>query len=459
MSAPRIDAKEYRQRYLETLAKQIAVNNKNLQANALFKQTQQPTPLEDQRTITEKVADEQQLSALLRREFSKLTDGASANAIVAMLSLDDKKFILENFGGVEDAIRRRFKFGFTAQTFKPFFERYAKRVRETEGFEPTATEIAEIVAPAVSAQVAQAQFNRDPQKDDELLSIFVTKTEADVAREYPTAQRPSKWKPLREYFISSLAVEGTDRENPLREKALGLYSDITSAKRSNIKTKDAFTFRRWFSGLSEELQDYITQGILGFQGEFIPFASASAQEEAPTEGSGMRKIKGRGLAVAKSQTNGGIKEESRFAQFGRYLIDKNALKNGIATIRFQSGACIHQIPSQKVSGNVQRVLKSIAGGALPSYEDIDALNKEDKGWLYDVSRRSRLGINIPNPKKDEETQEMEEFEKMKGQIIAGNDNKDLVKKFKFTLLKLAKEGRIPKRQANEVLMEMAMVGL
>jgi hypothetical protein len=79
--------------------------------------------------------------------------------------------------------------------------------------------------------------------------------------------------------------------------------------------------------------------------------------------------------------------------------------------------------------------------------------------LYDISKKSRIGINIPNPKKDEETREMEDFEKMKGQIIAGNDNKDLIKKFKFTLLKLAKEGRIPKREANEVLMEMAMVGL
>jgi hypothetical protein len=458
MSAPRIDAKEYRQRYLETLAKQIAVNNKNLQANALFKQTQQPTPLEDQRTITEKVADEQQLSALLRREFSKLTDGASANAIVAMLSLDDKKFILENFGGVEDAIRRRFKFGFTAETFRPFFERYAKRVRETEGFEPTATEIAEVVAPATASATAKATSEaiRASQEQLDEATVFEQvfnpqNTPEEVNRMFPP--RNKNWISTRDNLIKP-NIKFALEDGGVRE-----LQPVKSFIVKNL-TKSAKDYRDFFDTLPEDLKNIFYVSVVAYDYPFASAPSASAQEEEPpTEGSGMRKIKGRGLAVAKSQTNGGIKEESRFAQFGRYLIDKNALKNGIATIRFQSGACIHQIPSQKVSGNVQRVLKSIAGGALPSYEDIDALNKEDKGWLYDVSRRSRLGINIPNPKKDEETQEMEEFEKMKGQIIAGNDNKDLVKKFKFTLLKLAKEGRIPKRQANEVLMEMAMVGL
>ena len=171
------------------------------------------------------------------------------------------------------------------------------------------------------------------------------------------------------------------------------------------------------------------------------------------------KIKGKGLVQAKAKTAGGIAEEARFANFGRYVIDKNDLKNGIASIRFPSGAVIPNLPKQRVSANIHNVLKKIAGGALPSYEDIDGLNKDERSYLYDISKKSRIGLNIPNPKKDEETREMEDFEKMKGQIIAGNDNKDLIKKFKFTLLKLAKEGRIPKREANEVLMEMAMVGL
>jgi hypothetical protein len=66
---------------------------------------------------------------------------------------------------------------------------------------------------------------------------------------------------------------------------------------------------------------------------------------------------------------------------------------------------------------------------------------------------------IPSPDKETEQKEMEEFEKMRGQILAGNDNKELVKKFKMTLLKYAKDGRLPRREVNEILIEMASIGL
>ena len=70
-----------------------------------------------------------------------------------------------------------------------------------------------------------------------------------------------------------------------------------------------------------------------------------------------------------------------------------------------------------------------------------------------------MDAQIPSPDKDAETKEMEDFEKMRGQILAGNDNRDLLKKFKLTLLKFGKDGRIPRREVNEVLLEMASMGM
>jgi hypothetical protein len=70
-----------------------------------------------------------------------------------------------------------------------------------------------------------------------------------------------------------------------------------------------------------------------------------------------------------------------------------------------------------------------------------------------------MDAQIPSPDKDAETKDMEDFEKMRGQILAGNDNKDLLKKFKLTLLKFAKDGRIPRREVNEILIEMASLGM
>jgi hypothetical protein len=52
----------------------------------------------------------------------------------------------------------------------------------------------------------------------------------------------------------------------------------------------------------------------------------------------------------------------------------------------------------------------------------------------------------------------ERFEILKGQILAGNDSKELVKEFKVAMLKFVKEGRIPKREANEILYELMALG-
>ena len=475
MSAPKVDAKEFRQRYLATLRKQVAVNEKNLQANTLFKQTAQPTPLEDTRTITEKVADDQQLQGLLRRELSKLTDSGSASAIVSALDVAGRKQLVENFGAIESELRRRFKFGFTKETFLPFFQKFMESLEETGGFAPTATQIAEKVAPSVAEAVSTAGFKQDSAMDANLIQILRDMDIDEIKARYPEKSR--KWTPLRTYFQELLKYE-MGAGGGYNEYAKAFYEDITKRSKSDIKTASAEKYAKWFRGLDAEEKDALIEGVFGFQ---VPVASAVEEEEeiipkssrmrgmeelmkrAPSaQGKGMC---GKGLSKSSSKGNvvlsvsGGIPAEARFANFGRYLIDKGALKDNLAVIRFSSGACIHQIPKQKISSNMSRVLKGIAGGALPSYDDMDSLNNDERKWLYDVSHRARLGINVPNPKKDEETREMEDFEKMKGQIIAGNDNKDLVKKFKLTLLKLAKEGRVPKREANEVLMELALVGL
>jgi hypothetical protein len=174
-----------------------------------------------------------------------------------------------------------------------------------------------------------------------------------------------------------------------------------------------------------------------------------------------RGIRGRGLSRTKSAPilKEGIGKTERFAKFGRYMIDKQKLKDGQCVIRFTSGACIHKIPARRIGKEVQNVLSKISGGALPNFDDINALSQDERRYLYNIQKLAKMDGGIPSPDKETEQKEMEEFEKMRGQILAGNDNKELVKKFKMTLLKYAKDGRLPRREVNEILIEMASIGL
>ena len=52
----------------------------------------------------------------------------------------------------------------------------------------------------------------------------------------------------------------------------------------------------------------------------------------------------------------------------------------------------------------------------------------------------------------------DEFEVMKGEIMAGNDNKDMIKKFKILILKLSNSQLLPKSQVREILVDLASMG-
>ena len=443
MSAPRISAEEFKKRYLASLRTQIAIDSKNLQANQLFKETAQPAQIEDNRSITEKSADIARLSQLLIKELGKITDMGSANDIVINMDDDDKRFLLEQFGAISQEASRRFKFGFTKSIFMPFFEKFKDSYLTTGGFQATPAEIAEQVIASESAQKAEetegATGEYTTQYGESDLPLLANMTNVPKGK-WNTSVRGAMVREIRRQLIE----EPLDKSQVLNRKRVLRWLDGSSE--AETKGKSLGVFISFFAKYPEKLEmlNRILDGISG----------------AGIKGKG---IKGRGLVKSKSsptiKAEGGIPPMERFAKFGRYVIDKQKLKDGQCVVRFDSGACIHKIPARRIGKEVQNVLTKISGGSMPSYEDINALNQDDRRYLYNIQKLAKMDAQIPSPDKDAETKDMEDFEKMRGQILAGNDNKDLLKKFKLTLLKFAKDGRIPRREVNEILIEMASLGM
>jgi hypothetical protein len=61
--------------------------------------------------------------------------------------------------------------------------------------------------------------------------------------------------------------------------------------------------------------------------------------------------------------------------------------------------------------------------------------------------------------KGEGEAEMDKFNILKGEIIAGNDAPKIAREFKTMLLKFMTEGRIPRQQGNEILHQMLSLGV
>jgi len=167
------------------------------------------------------------------------------------------------------------------------------------------------------------------------------------------------------------------------------------------------------------------------------------------------KIMGHGIAHLIEKK---AEKPKLYAPFGRYYIQKMKLDDNILMFKNGTGLTPNGLPTQRVSRALGNVIHSFVKDT-PNFDEIVQLNQEDKRKLVEITKKCQImSPLIPKLKTDTE-QEDDRFEVLRGQLIAGNDNKQLAKEFKVLLLKMVNEGRIPKRQANEILHELLMLDL
>jgi hypothetical protein len=187
----------------------------------------------------------------------------------------------------------------------------------------------------------------------------------------------------------------------------------------------------------------------------------SGTEELPVvaEGKGLKKVRkmlGKGL-TSKVDYSAGISAEPDYVPFGKFLINRKKLVDGVVMIKRHGGQFMGDMKTRRVSPNLTVVFKKIAGGALPSFSELEKLDDDEREYLKFVSNKSNLSskLDVPTPKKDKNEQLINQFEIMRGQMIAGNDSKDLFRKFKQILVEMLDRDLIPKGQAKDILLEMS----
>jgi len=193
--------------------------------------------------------------------------------------------------------------------------------------------------------------------------------------------------------------------------------------------------------------------------ESKPSGKSEPIAELPVEGSGLKKVRkmlGKGLS-SKVDYSAGIAAEPDYVPFGKFLINRKKLIDGVVMIKRHGGQFMPDMKTRRVSPNLTVVFKRIAGGALPSFSELEKLDDDEREYLKFVSNKSNLSskLDVPTPKKDKNEQLINQFEIMRGQMIAGNDSKDLFRKFKQTLVEMLERDLLPKGQAKDILLEMS----
>lgn len=215
-----------------------------------------------------------------------------------------------------------------------------------------------------------------------------------------------------------------------------------------------------------------------FNSTNIPQLVKKAYEEPPAlepevskmGGKGLRKrgrpvIHGTGVKVIYSRVpkvdnSKKVEKVPSYIEFGKHLLNQHNLARGILHIRRRSGNILKDLPKQAIGGQLKKVLITLTGTGTPSFEDINELNTHEKEVLNKVVKHCSIDqrLFVPTPDKTKEEQDINRLKILSGEITAGNNNPQIVKELKTLLLRLKNSGRIPKREAHEIMEDLLTLG-
>jgi uncharacterized protein YbcI len=217
----------------------------------------------------------------------------------------------------------------------------------------------------------------------------------------------------------------------------------------NLRNIDPIRFRFGVQGATdaEKQQACIQALVLNFgNANYGPHAGVGniLHNRALGLGLGKKEKKGRGL----------------YSPFGDSEINHKNLENNILTLRRKSKTNYMDLPSKHISKHMKNIIHNIVGGKIANYEDLHNLTDEEKNYLHKVISKSNLHdrLSVPAPSKDQADKDNHQWEVMRGEIMAGNDSHELVKKFKILTMKLTRQGLLPKNEVMDLFEDLVNLG-
>ena len=578
------DRAKYREQYLSNLALQASNDQKNLNANLIFKQTgQTPSQPTDYRTTTEKSADIDGLRREVRSFIASagFTNTSNANEISQLLHPDELLFVVQYKLLISTDFKGR---GVPAEVFVNYLRKLKRKTDQVQGVEfglqqetgeailMSNQQIVNLLPDETTFHALQMGItairqagNRNSQQIQDLLariefelgemrSALPTPADlagmnqlppnalADIQRLLNDALRevPTKAELAQELQELYIAIQNQDDRRTaqvlssmrdsldMNQATLGELAQIKlliaqalielKQEKAEVEGRPPPSTPHARAEVIEHLppktpkhnaehavaQEHISAGTWGQYNSgakkaFLKKAKNEGKLDTPLSSTKIGKLsvagldqlhaeyltqhearhssaggqeskakglKGCGLVKPKVVRNyakagkieGEVVKPKPYVPFGRFVIHKPKLNQEILQIRRLSGNATKEFPTQRVSKNVAHILKSICGGVIPHIDHITGLGAKDQEHLHKILNFAHIdGVPVPTPKTDD-AKAIDRFDILKGEILAGNDNKTLVREFKVLLMKLVQSGRIPRREAHEVLTDLTALG-
>lgn len=153
-----------------------------------------------------------------------------------------------------------------------------------------------------------------------------------------------------------------------------------------------------------------------------------------------------------------LKSSENYKEFGKFMVNLKLLYENILLVKYKkSYAPVPILKRQSISDDFKEELFYIFDTGKIDYEKLRELSDEEnnlfkvlimKSGLFDVLK---YNDNLTREKVDDI---LEEYDILKGEIEADNNNPELLKRCKIVIKKLYNYGKISKEEYNEIVSEL-----
>lgn len=152
---------------------------------------------------------------------------------------------------------------------------------------------------------------------------------------------------------------------------------------------------------------------------------------------------------------------SEYITFGKYLLSLKQLQKNKLMLRTKSKNPVLSFKTLTLTRKTKAIVEKLLRDIEVTFEEIDALSEDERNIINQVVEKTEINtrLKIPNTKKTQLEKDLHKFNVLRGSIISGGDNVEMLRDFRRLLLHLTNENYISKKECNEVLMEMLKLNI
>jgi hypothetical protein len=166
----------------------------------------------------------------------------------------------------------------------------------------------------------------------------------------------------------------------------------------------------------------------------------------------VKKVVGRGVDIDR--------ETPTYKQFGKYVIHlPHLLNNGVANFKYPSLGSIPSIKPLTISPDYKDFLIDVLNKGNVNHKELSRLPQTELKHFEKVCVGAGLieKFNMKRGSSDEDKQDTDRFNLLRGEYLAGNNAPTLIKELRALIVKFMNDGRIHKTEGLTLLMELSVV--